>query len=301
MPTFVEALASGPIVLDGGLGTLLEAHGHDLSSHLWSARLLLDDPGAIRRAHHEFFRAGAHVAITASYQVNYEGLAAAGINATDADTLLRRSVEVAFAARDDAGLTGQNAWVAAAVGPYGAARADGSEYTGAYGLSVAQLRAWHRPRLHALAAAEPDLLAVETLPSLTEVEAVSAELDGLGVAAWVSVTVDAAALRTGESLAEAVQLAASVDEVVAVGINCCDADGVAEALGIIRAETAKPIVIYPNSGEHWNAASRRWSGTGAPIHEQAPSWIAAGARVVGGCCRVSPDEIAAIAEVLAEP
>lgn len=299
VPTFLEALAAGPIVLDGGLGTLLEAQGNDLSSHLWSARLLRDNPAAIHRAHLEYYRAGARVAISSSYQVSYEGLAAAGLDSADADTLLRRSVEVARAARDDAGLTSENAWVAASVGPYGATRADGSEYTGAYGLTVAELREWHRPRLHALAEAFPDLLAVETLPSLAEVEAVSAELAGLGVPAWVSVTVDAGALRTGEALAEAVRLAASVDKVVGIGVNCCEADQVGAAIEIIRAETAKPIVVYPNSGERWDAESRRWFGDGAPIHEMTPEWVSAGASAVGGCCRVGPADIAAIASILA--
>lgn len=299
VPTFTAALGAGPIVLDGGLGTQLEAQGNDLSSTLWSARLLLDDPEQIRRAHLEYFRAGARVAITASYQVNYEGLAAAGLTSTDADTLLRRSVDVARAAREDAGLTGHDAWVAASIGPYGAARADGSEYTGAYGLSVTELREWHRPRLRALAAAEPDVLAIETLPSLVEVEAVAAELDGLGVPAWLSFTVEGAALRTGESLAEAVRLAASIDEVVAVGVNCCDAAGVTRAISVIRAETDKPVVVYPNSGEHWDAPSRRWFGGGAPIHDMVPEWVAAGAQLVGGCCRVGPSQIAAVARTLA--
>ena len=63
------SLSSNPrwaVVLDGGLGTLLEAHGHDLSSSLWSARLLVEEPDAIRRAHAEYFAAGARVAITSS-------------------------------------------------------------------------------------------------------------------------------------------------------------------------------------------------------------------------------------------
>lgn len=166
MTSFTDAIAAGPIVLDGGLGTLLEAHGHDLSSSLWSARLLVEDPEAIRSAHAEYFGAGARVAITSSYQVSYTGLDAAGLGRREVDVLLALSVEMGRRARDDAGLSADEAWVAASVGPYGASRADGSEYTGDYDIGVAQLREWHRPRLQALAETEPDAIAVETIPSL---------------------------------------------------------------------------------------------------------------------------------------
>ena len=117
------AVASRPVVLDGGLATLLERHGHDLSSDLWSARLLRDDPGAIEQAHREFFAAGAEVATTASYQVSFEGFGAAGVDRDEVEMLLRRSVELAAAARD---ATAPGGWVAASVGPYGAAQTSNS-------------------------------------------------------------------------------------------------------------------------------------------------------------------------------
>jgi homocysteine S-methyltransferase len=297
MPTLTDALAAGPVVLDGGLGTLLEAHGHDLSSSLWSGRLLLENPLAIRRAHAEYFRAGARVAITSSYQVSYEGLDAAGIGRRDADAVLVRSIELARQAREDSGLSPVEAWVAASVGPYGASLADGSEYTGDYGLDVAQLRAWHRPRLHALAAASPDVIAIETVPSLSELEALCRELDGLGLPATVSVTIADGRMRSGESLADAFALAASVPEVVAAGVNCCDAAEVSGALAAL--DGVRPAVVYPNSGEVWHAEAREWSGSGSVIAARAGEWVSDGARLVGGCCRVGPDQIAQIAQALA--
>ena len=296
-PTLADAIADGPIVLDGGLGTLLAARGYDLSSSLWSARLLLDDPAAIRQAHAEYFRAGARVAISSSYQVSYEGLDAAGYDRAQVDALLTRSVQLGREARDEVGLSAGAAWVAASIGPYGATLADGSEYTGDYGLSVAELREWHRPRLHALAAASPDVIAVETIPSLAELEAICGLLDGLGVPAWVSVTIAEGALRTGESLDEALVLAASVDEVIAVGVNCCDDAEVAGALAAAR-QAGKPGVAYPNSGELWHADTRSWSGHGSEVHRLAESWIEAGAGLIGGCCRVGPEQIAQIAQVV---
>ncbi|WP_345802372.1 homocysteine S-methyltransferase [Microbacterium sp. AZCO] len=301
MATLGEALAAGPVVLDGGLGTLLEARGNDLSSSLWSAQLLLDKPAEIRQAHEEFFAAGARIAITASYQVSYEALETEGLDPRAVDLLLIRSVQLARAARHGAGLDGQ-AWVAASVGPYGASLADGSEYTGDYGLTVAELRAWHRPRLQALAAADPDILAIETIPSLAEVEAITAELRGLGVPAWLSVTVQGGRLRSGDDLAAAFAVAAAAPEIVAVGVNCCDADDVAPALAVARSVTAKPLVAYPNSGESWDAEHRAWSGMGEPLHSHVGEWLAAGARLVGGCCRVGPSQIRDVATaVAAEP
>lgn len=298
MSSLTQALAGHPVVLDGGLGTLLESRGHDLTSALWSARLLVEQPEAVRAAHAEFFRAGARVAITASYQVSYAAFAAAGLDESSVDALLTDSVRLAAEARDAAGLSADDAWVAASVGPYGAARADGSEYTGRYGLSVAELRAWHRPRLQALAAAGPDLLAVETLPSLAEVEAICRELDDLDVAAWVCVTPEAGALRTGESLSEAFAIAASPRCVVAVGVNCCAAAEVSPALEVLAAVTATPAVVYPNSGELWHADTRTWSGDPTAIAGASAEWIAGGARLLGGCCRVGSEQIAALARAV---
>jgi homocysteine S-methyltransferase len=295
--SFADALAAAPIVLDGGLGTLLESHGYDLSSSLWSAQLLIEDPAAIRRAHAEYFGAGARVAITSSYQVSYAGLDAVGMGRRDADAVLARSVDLARQAREDSTLSSREAWVAASVGPYGAARADGSEYTGDYGLNVAQLREWHRPRLHALVAAAPDVLAIETVPSLAELEALCREIEGLGVPAWVSVTVADGRLRSGDSLSEAFALAASVPEVVAVGVNCCDVAEVSGALAELG--TSRPGVVYPNSGEVWHADAREWSGAASAIASNAGGWVDGGARLVGGCCRVGPDQIAEIARAVA--
>lgn len=285
MADFREALAEGVILLDGGLATQLEARGHDLADELWSARLLLDDPEEITAAHRDFAAAGARVAITASYQVSYAGLARRGLDQQGADGLLRRSVALAREAM------GPDGFVAASVGPYGAALADGSEYRGDYGLTVAELRGWHRDRLRTLADAGPDMLAVETLPCLAEVEAVVAELDGLGVPAWISLTGAGPRTTNGEPLAEAFAVAASVAEVVAVGVNCCDPRGVTEQVELAAA-TGLPAVAYPNSGEGWDAQARAWTGERGLDPELVTEWIDAGARLVGGCCRVRPEDIA---------
>lgn len=289
-----DLAAHAPVVLDGGLGTSLEHRGHDLSSSMWSARLLLEHPDEVRAVHEAFFAAGARVAISASYQASFEGFASVGLDRRETEALLRRSVELAAAARDDSG----EGWVAASVGPYGAMLADGSEYRGDYALDRAGLREWHAPRLAVLAEAGADLLALETIPSRAEALALLDLLRGSGVAAWLSFTVHDGALRTGESLTEAFAEAAAVDEIVAVGINCSHPSEVLGAIAAARAVTDKPVVVYPNSGEEWDAKNRTWVGEPGFPPALVERWLEAGASLVGGCCRVGADEIAGLAAIV---
>lgn len=290
--SLAEALAEGPVVLDGGLATLLEAHGHDLSSDLWSARLLREDPGAIEAAHREFFAAGAQVAISASYQASVAGFAETGVDREEAEQLIRRSVTLARRARDEVAPQG---WVAASVGPYGAVLADGSEYRGDYALSVAELREFHRPRLALLAEAEPDVLALETVPCLAEAEALLAEVADLGLPAWLSLTCADGRTRAGESVAEAFAMAAEVPGVIAAGLNCSAPGEVAAVAAQARA-AGLPGVAYPNSGQGWDAQARCWVGESAFEVALVREWISAGVVLVGGCCRVGPAEIRALAD-----
>ena len=289
-----DALAAGVVTLDGGLATQLEAQGHDLSSDLWSARLLAEDPDAVVAAHAAFFAAGAEVATTASYQASFDGFAAAGLDRSSASGLLRRSVALAERARDAASGDGRPRFVAASVGPYGAALADGSEYRGDYGLDVDALRRWHRPRLELLADTSADVLACETVPCLAEAEALVAELAVLGRPAWLSLSCDGDRTRAGEPVAEAFALARGVDAVVAVGVNCTDPDDVGPLVALAARASGKPVVVYPNSGEGWDAGRRRWSGDGTFAPAAVRGWLRDGARLVGGCCRVTPDDIAAV-------
>ena len=284
MPGFVDALQAGPIVLDGGLATELERQGADLSSALWSARVLVDDPAAILTAHREFFAAGAQVAITASYQASLTGFADLGV---DGAAMLHRSVSLARAATD--GFT--NRWVAASIGPYGAVLADGSEYRGDYRASVDDLRRFHRPRIVELAASGADVLAIETIPCLAEVEAVLAELDGVDTPAWLSLSCAGTRTRASEPAVEAFAMARDCDALIAVGVNCIDPTDALALVQSARSASGKPAVVYPNSGETWDAARRRWTGESAFEPADVRAWIDAGARLVGGCCRVTPSDV----------
>lgn len=289
-----KVLKDNVVVLDGGMSTALELAGHDLSDSLWSARLLLTDPDAIRAAHLAYFNAGAQVAITSSYQATFEGFASRGLSREQTADLLRASVSLARSAASE--VDGPH-WVAASVGPYGAMLADGSEYRGRYGVSARRLEDFHRPRIEVLA--EADLLAVETIPDIDEAEAVLRVVAGSGLPMWLSYSVLGGRTCAGQDLADAFAVAAGVPEVLAVGVNCCRPEDVDEAVEVARRVTGLPVVVYPNSGEQWNASMRAWEGGAVPVVEAAGRWVEAGARLVGGCCQVGPSDIARLAGSLA--
>ncbi|MGR3934054.1 homocysteine S-methyltransferase [Streptomyces sp. BRA346] len=292
------ALEGGPLVLDGGLSNQLEAQGCDLSDELWSARLLADDPGQIEAAHAAYVRAGARVLITSSYQATYEGFAHRGVAREEATALLGRSVELARGAAREAAGPADRVWVAASVGPYGAMLADGSEYRGRYGLSVAELERFHRPRIEALVAAGPDVLALETVPDADEAAAMLRAVEGCGVPVWLSYSIAGEATRAGQPLRDAFAVAAGNEQVIAVGVNCCEPGDADRAVEIAAETTGKPVVVYPNSGEEWDAEARSWSGRSTFDPARVKGWRDAGARLIGGCCRVGPDRIAELAGVV---
>ncbi|MFA7762508.1 homocysteine S-methyltransferase [Streptomyces sp. NRRL S-448] len=290
-----EALARRALLLDGGLSNQLAAQGCDLSGDLWSGRVLAERPDQVAAAHTAYARAGAEVLITASYQVGYEAFAAHGHDRAATTALLHRSVHLAARAAEAAD---HEVWVAASVGPYGAVLADGSEYRGRYGLSVRELAAFHRPRIEALLAAGPDVLAVETVPDSDEAEALLAVLAETGAPAWLSYTVADGRTRAGQPLREAFALAAAPPEVIAVGVNCCDPVDVLPALEAAAGETAKPLVAYPNDGSVWDAGTRTWHTPETPVPWPTRAWSTTGARLIGGCCRIGPTRIADLARAV---
>jgi homocysteine S-methyltransferase len=287
---FAARLAQGTLVLDGGLATELERRGHELSDRLWSARLLRDAPEDIEAVHRAYFEAGADVAISASYQATYEGFAAAGVDAAETTRLLRLSVELARRARDAVRPDGL---VAASVGPYAVVLADRSEYSGDYGDATAEeIAAVHRPRIAALLDAGPDVLALETIPSIREVAALAELLAEFpGAAAWMTFCCrDGERLSDGTPVEQAARIAAA-GGVAALGVNCTAPQFVASLLERIRGSTELPLLAYPNAGDGLAAGGE----LPAPL---VARWRACGARGIGGCCGTGPDAIAGIAALL---
>lgn len=292
------------LVLDGALATELERAGFDLRDPLWSAKVLLEAPEAIRELHTRYFEAGADIATTATYQATFEGFAARGIDSRHAAELFQLAVDLARGARDafwgePANRAGRvEPLVAASVGSYGAFLADGSEYRGDYGLGRASLFQFHAPRMRALAASGADLLALETIPSLLEARALVAVLNTLDDApAWLSFSCrDGESTCHGERIEDCIEAVADCDQLVALGVNCTAPRFAVELVRRIRAVTDKPIVAYPNSGERYDASTRAWAGARATddFAALARELRDAGARVIGGCCRTTPSDIAAI-------
>jgi homocysteine S-methyltransferase len=129
-----------------------------------------------------------------------------------------------------------------------------------------------------------------------EAEVLVGLLDDLGFPAWLSYSIDGDHTRAGQSLTDA--FAVTARDLVAVGINCCAPGDVQKAVETAAAVSGKPVVAYPNSGEAWDAGGRRWTGDATDSSTLAHGWVAAGAAYVGGCCRVGPDDIRALARSL---
>jgi homocysteine S-methyltransferase len=302
----------GVMILDGGLATELESRGYDLDDELWSARVLLEDPEAIRQLHGDYLSAGADCIITASYQGTIPGFTKRGLREAEAEELLRSSVALALDARDSFWREPANRVsrhkpiVAASIGPYGAYLADGSEYTGLYDLDQAGLKEFHRRRWQLLAATDADILACETIPSFAECRALAQLLlETRGRYAWFSFSCkDAQRIGDGSRLADCLSFLDGIDQAAAVGINCTSPVHVPGLLAEARAVTDKPLVLYPNSGELYDAKSKRWSGrTDAGDFAQGCwEWRTSGASVIGGCCRTGPEHIRQIrARLIGDP
>jgi homocysteine S-methyltransferase len=288
-----------PLIVDGGLATTLEARGVPLHPRLWSAGAFLEQPDAVRRVHGEFLEAGAEILITASYQMSFEGLAREGLDRAAAADAMRRTVAVA---RGAARHVRRRVLVAASAGAYGATLADGSEYRGGYDRGIRELADFHRERLAVLYESGADLLAVEPIPSLDEARAIRKLLSERdGIEAWVSFSCrDGSRIGDGTPIRRVAELLESCTRISALGINCTDPEHVAGLIDAIREGSGKRIVVYPNSGERWDAAARRWRGEAARERflELACEWSRRGVWAIGGCCRIGPEMIRALAERL---
>ncbi|MBK9055931.1 MAG: homocysteine S-methyltransferase [Chloroflexi bacterium] len=294
-------VGQGFLLLDGGLATELEKQGHDLNDPLWSARLLLENPEAIQQVHQDYLQAGADCLLTASYQATVVGFQQRGLSREQSVALMRRSVELALGVRDvfwadEVNRVGRpRPQIAASIGPYGAYLANGAEYTGDYDLDETGLLTFHRERWHILAESGADLLACETIPSAIEARALARlAQETPDTPVWVSFS-----CRNGEQINDGTLLAAAaaplldLPQVVALGVNCTAPSHIARLITHLKAVTDKPIVVYPNSGETYDAGQRCWSGISSAAEFAAASqtWFSAGASLIGGCCRTGPEHI----------
>ena len=297
---------SGLHVLDGGMATELERKGFDLSGPLWSAHVLESSPEAIADVHRAYLEAGADCLLTASYQVSAEGFQKIGsdaANAADAAAnALRASVALAEKVRSEYQADSpRRIWIAASLGPYGAMLHNGAEYHGNYACGFDELVRFHSKRIAVLAQTNADFLAFESVPSLEEARAILAALQPYpDVAAYISFTCrDESHVSHGESLQACAELLDREPQIIAVGINCTSPELIGSLVSRLEQTTRKPILVYPNSGEQWDAVHRCWQGDGQvqEFGELARRWRGAGAQWIGGCCRTGPEHVRAVAGV----
>lgn len=298
----------GVLILDGALATELERRGANLNDPLWSAKLLIENPDLIQQVHYDYFQAGADVAISATYQATFEGFAARKIQAEQAAALMRLSVQLAQAARDQfwrhTSHQGRRLkpLVAASIGCYGAFLHDGSEYRGDYGLSITELMDFHRPRMAVLAASGADLLACETIPCQVEAEALLLLLEEFPtMTAWLSFSCgNDTHLWHGERLVDCVHLCQQSAQVLAVGVNCTMPHYVTPLLEKVALVAQIPLIVYPNSGETWDAQHQAWmtETSSQDFRPWLAQWYDLGARLIGGCCRTTPDTVKSLSQTL---
>ena len=291
-------------ILDGGMATELEHRGCNITGPLWSAHVLADSPETIEAVHLSYLEAGADCILTASYQVSAMGYAELGLPPEAAAAALRQSVDLAVAARDRYQQQSKRpVWIAASLGPYGAALHNGAEYHGNYDVSFADLVQFHADRLAVVETTQADLVALESVPSFEEAETIVEALhQHPSLQGWISFTCkDERHVSHGEKLAHCAEFLDRQKQVIAIGINCTQPKLILPLVSELKQATRKPIVVYPNSGEGWDAKHRCWTGTSDAVGfgQLAREWSAAGAQIIGGCCRTGPEHIRAIRDALA--
>ena len=294
------------MIIDGALASELQRRGCDLNDSLWSAKVLIEQPELIQQVHYDYFKAGADCAITASYQATPMGFAQKGIELEESIKLIKTSVKLAQQAKmqylndikEDKALL-----IAGSVGPYGAYLANGSEYTGDYQLSESEFIAFHKDRVTALIDAGVDILACETMPSFLEIKALVKLIQQFPmVNCWFSLTLkDQQHISDGTPLTEVIEYLNSIEQIVSVGINCIALEKVTPALEVLSKLTSKPLIVYPNSGEEYDPTTKQWHKNhhhNCTFANQLDTWIKLGAKLIGGCCQTTPEDIVEIHQLL---
>ncbi|ALC38705.1 CG10623, partial [Drosophila busckii] len=283
---------------------------------LWGSRFDATHPEAVTKTHLDFLRKGADIILTNTYQSSVEGfMQHLGVTREQSIALIERSVHLAKQAKakylDEVALMNNQLapdlpWILASIGPYGAHLHDGSEYSGNYSQQVnaKQLQQWHTQRLDTCVAAGVDGLAVETLPCQLEAVAVTELILTRYPTAkfWVSFQCkDSSSLASGESFAEAalavwelVSTHQAQSRLLGIGVNCLNPSYVTPLLktllAIKPAQASIPLVVYSNRGESYDS-NHGWTGSGQNVATFVPEWLKLGVRIVGGCCRVYPDDV----------
>ncbi|KAH8378475.1 hypothetical protein KR093_011606, partial [Drosophila rubida] len=287
---------------------------------LWGSRFDDSHPSAVVQTHLDFLRKGADIILSNTYQSSVEGfMRHLGKTRQESVELIAKSVGLARQAKSmyleevassNGNIGPSMPWVLASIGPYGAHLHDGSEYTGSYAnrVTAQQLQDWHTTRIETCLQAGVDGLAVETLPCQLEAVAVTELILAKFPTArfWVSFQCkDESSLAHGEPFAQAAlavwQLVVAQNaqsRLLGIGVNCVNPSHVTPLLKSLLAaqptDAAIPLVVYSNRGEVYDSDRGEWTGNGLDVASFVPEWIDLGACIIGGCCRVYPNDVLAI-------
>ena len=303
MKQWDELLEKYPFIInDGAFATELEAMGCDINDELWSAKVLYEDPEKIAAVHVSYFEAGADMGTSASYQASVPGFMKKGFSEEESRRLIADSMSIlkdAIRTYQEENPERKDLLAAGSCGPYGAFLANGGEYTGDYGHTDADremIRAFHKERMEILKDGGADLFACETVPALWEAKMEVELAKELGVPCWISFS-----CRNGKHISDGTEIAACAkelmddDNVVAIGVNCTHPKYLTSLIREIRGAIGdkKPVIVYPNGGEEYDPVTKMWSGKYAAgnFRGLAKEWFRAGANVIGGCCRTTPQDI----------
>ncbi len=286
---FLERLQAGKVlVLDGATGTNLQRRGlpGGTPSDVW----VLDNPDAVRQLHQDFLEAGSDIILTNTFGSTRLHLGHSGL-ADRFEQSNRKAVELARQVVGDSG-----ALVGGSMGPLG-------EMLQPFGtISEADAQETYAEQARVLSEAGVDLLVIETQFDLNEAKAAirgARSITDLPLVCSFSYDRGTRTMmglkptQAGQELADA--------GVAVLGINCGRSlEDNLKALQELRQVTSLPIWFKPNAGLPHNDEEGRlqYDVTPEMMAAQVPQWVAAGARLIGGCCGTSPEHLKAIAQAV---
>lgn len=288
-----------PLLIDGGLSNELEKLGFSYHDRLWTATVLKEDIEKAVAVHTAYLNAGAKCITTFGYQASFRGLMESGYSHEEAEALILRSVEAAVIAKNrysNENPNSESILIAASIGPYGAYLSDGSEYRGHYNISDDALRDFHRERIWLLDQSNADILAFETIPDYYEAAVIADITKDCIKPAWISFsTRNEYEIADGTPIEQCAELFYQHHSVIAIGVNCLPPNRVTSLVQRLRNSCPdKKIIVYPNSGDMYDAQSKSWKTTtdhNTAVAHMLQEWLDAGADIVGGCCRIGAEEI----------
>jgi methionine synthase / methylenetetrahydrofolate reductase(NADPH) len=278
---FLSRLKQSPVLCDGAMGTLLYAKGIFINRSY--DELNLSQPELIRGIHHEYLQAGAEIIETNTFGANSFRMARHSL----ADKVVETNRAGAKLAREAA--KSFDVWVAGSVGPLGT-RIEPLGKT-----SFQEARAAFREQIEALAEGGVDLLILETFGYLEEIhQAILAAKDvhpQLPLIAQVTIDEDGNCLDGSDPETFVPRLEEWGADVI--GCNCSVGPvAMLDAMERVRAATSLPLAAQPNAGIPRSVDGRNiYLCSPEYMASYARKFVAAGVRVVGGCCGTTPEHI----------